>query len=180
MNVREITAELNRLAWDLIETPASIYRRDPAASGLLAVYLLYPGFKAVLLHRLAHILWLCRLCFVARLIAEISRLVTGVEIHPGAKLGHRVFIDHGLAVVIGETAVVGNDVTIYHKVTLGGVSLKREKRHPAIGDGVVIGTGATLLGAINIGARAKIGANALVTFDVPVDGVVVSELARQI
>lgn len=144
-----------------------VYRKnDPAARSYLEVLLLYPGPKAIFFHRIAHCLYKLRLYFLARLIAEISRWFTLIEIHPGAKLGKNLFIDHGSGVVIGETAIVGNNCMIYHGVTLGGVSLSQFKRHPTLEDGVMIGAGAKILGSITIGKGAKVGANSVVTKDV--------------
>lgn len=158
------------------------YRKnDPAARSYLEVLLLYPGPKAIFFHRLAHFFYKINLFFIARLISEVSRWVTLIEIHPGAKLGKNLFIDHGSGVVIGETAVVGNNCMIYHGVTLGGVSLSQFKRHPTLEDGVMVGAGAKVLGAITIGKNAKIGANSVVTKDVmpgvAVAGVPAKELA---
>jgi serine O-acetyltransferase len=145
-----------------------VYRRnDPAARSYLEVLLLYPGPKAIFFHRIAHCLYRLRLYFLARLVSEISRWLTLIEIHPGAKLGKNLFIDHGSGVVIGETAIVGNNCMIYHGVTLGGVSLSQFKRHPTLEDGVMVGAGAKVLGSITIGKNAKVGANSVVTKDVP-------------
>ncbi len=144
------------------------YRKnDPAARSYLEVLLLYPGPKAIFCHRIAHALYNLRLYFFARLVSEISRTITLIEIHPGAKLGKKLFIDHGAGVVIGETAVVGDECLIYHGVTLGGVSLSQWKRHPNLGDRVLVGAGAKVLGSITIGSGARIGANSVVTKDVP-------------
>lgn len=143
------------------------YRKnDPAARSYLEVLLLYPGPKAIFFHRLAHFFYKINLFFIARLISEFSRWITLIEIHPGAKLGKNLFIDHGSGVVIGETAIVGNNCMIYHGVTLGGVSLSQFKRHPTLEDGVMVGAGAKVLGSITIGKNAKIGANSVVTKDV--------------
>lgn len=151
-----------------LTTFLQFYRKnDPAAKSLLEVALLYPGPKAVFLHRCAHFFFKCRLYFIARLIAEISRWMTQIEIHPGARVGKNLFIDHGNGVVIGETSVIGNNCRIYHGVTLGGVSTIGDKRHPTLEDGVLVGTGAKVLGPITLGASCKIGANAVVTKDVP-------------
>jgi serine O-acetyltransferase len=146
---------------------ASILPRDPAARSRLEVALTYAGFHAVLLHRLAHALWNMKLKLIARVIAAISRLLTGVEIHPAAVIGEHCFIDHGMGVVIGETAIIGNRVTLYQGVTLGGMRSDKAKRHPTLGDDVVVGAGAKLLGPITIGNGARIGANAVVLKDVP-------------
>lgn len=144
-----------------------ILSRDPAARSWLEVALTYPGFHAIILHRLAHRLWKWKLRLIARVVSAVSRLLTGVEIHPAAVIGHYCFIDHGHGVVIGETAVIGNRVTLYQGVSLGGVSTEKVKRHPTLGDGVVVGAGAKLLGPITVGDGARIGANAVVVTDVP-------------
>jgi serine O-acetyltransferase len=146
----------------LREQVDSIRDRDPAARSGLEVLLCYPGLHALMAHRLAHLAWERGWPLVARIISQTARLLTGIEIHPGARIGRRVFIDHGMGVVIGETAEIGDDVTLYHGVTLGGTSLNRGKRHPTIGDRVIIGAGAKVLGAIEIGAGARIGSNAVV------------------
>ena len=145
----------------------SMKKRDPAARSLLEIILCYPGLHALFFHRIAHILWNYKLYLIARFVSHISRFLTAIEIHPAAKIGKRFFIDHGVGVVIGETAEVGDDVFIYHQVTLGATTSKKIKRHPTIGDGVIIGAGAKLLGPINIGKEAKIGANSVVVSDVP-------------
>ena len=139
---------------------------DPAAKSYLEIFFLYPGPRAVLIHRIAHFFYDLKLFFLARLVADISRTITGIEIHPGAKLGRRLVIDHGVGVVIGETAEIGDDCIIFHGVTLGGLKLDRIKRHPTVGNHVLIGTGAKVLGPILIGNHAKIGANAVVVKDV--------------
>lgn len=144
----------------------SIRQRDPAARSYTEVLLCYPGLKAVALHRVSHWLWIKKWHLLARMLSGFSRFLTGIEIHPGAVLGKCLFIDHGMGVVIGETATVGNNVTLYHGVTLGGTSTERIKRHPDIGDDVVIGAGAKVLGAISVGDGARIGANAIVVKDV--------------
>ncbi len=148
--------------------------RDPAAQSRLETFLASPGLHAIWAHRLAHRLWLNPAYRLpARLLSQASRALTGVEIHPGAVIGRRFFIDHGMGVVIGETAVVGDDVMMYHDVTLGGRSLKRVKRHPTVGDRVTIGAGARVLGDITVGDDAQIGANSVVTRDVPAGSVAV-------
>jgi serine O-acetyltransferase len=158
----------------------SIMARDPAARSRLEVALAYPGLHAVLLHRAANWLWRNELVLPARLVAGFNRCLTGIEIHPAAKIGERLFIDHGMGVVIGETAEVGNDVTLYHGVTLGGTSLTRGvKRHPTVGSGVIIGAGANVLGPITVGAEARVGANAVVLKDVPASATVVGIPARE-
>lgn len=149
-------------------------RRDPAARSRLELLLCYPGLHAVWLHRLAHRLWRQPgLRLAARVLSQVNRTLTGVEIHPGAVIGRRFFIDHAMGVVIGETAEVGDDVMLYHGVTLGGRSMERHKRHPTVEDGVTIGAGARVLGPVTIGARSQVGANAVVVRDVPPDSVVV-------
>jgi serine O-acetyltransferase len=153
--------------------------RDPAARGRWEVILCYPGFHAVTMHRLAHFLWEKRLFLLARYLSHIARFLTGIEIHPAAKLGRRVFIDHGMGVVIGETAEVGDDVTLYHGVTLGGVSLKKEKRHPTLGNRVVVGTGAKVLGPFKVGSGSQIGANSVVISPVNENAVVVGVPATE-
>ena len=155
------------------EDVQSVLDRDPAARNVLEVLLCYPGLHAIWAHRLSHRLWKGGFKLIARAISQIMRGFTGVEIHPGATIGHNFFIDHGMGVVIGETAEVGDNVTIYHGVTLGGTSLNKTKRHPTIGDHVVIGAGAKVLGAITIGNNSRIGANAVVVRSTPADSVVV-------
>ncbi|MBQ0725624.1 MAG: serine O-acetyltransferase [Cycloclasticus sp.] len=149
-----------------------VFDRDPAARNTLEVITTYPGFHAVLLHRANHWLWQSKLKFLARFLAYFARWLTGVEIHPGAVIGRRFFIDHGMGVVIGETAVIGDDCTLYHGVTLGGTSWQKGKRHPTLGNGVVVGAGAKVLGPITIGNEARIGSNAVVIRTVP-DGATV-------
>ena len=151
----------------------SVLDRDPAARNTLEVLFCYPGLHAIWAHRLSHWLWKRGLKLFARWLSQIMRGITGIEIHPGATIGRNVFIDHGMGVVIGETAEVGDCVTIYHDVTLGGTSLQKIKRHPTIEDHVVIGAGAKVLGAISIGAHSRIGANAVVVKSVPPNSVVV-------
>jgi serine O-acetyltransferase len=151
----------------------SVLDRDPAARNELEVLLCYPGVYAIWGHRLSHRLWKNGFKLIARFISQLMRFLTGIEIHPGATLGQSFFIDHGMGVVIGETAEVGNNVTLYHGVTLGGTSLHKVKRHPTIGDNVVIGAGAKVLGAITIGNNSRIGANAVVIKSTPPDSVVV-------
>ena len=147
--------------------------RDPAARSKLEVVLAYPGVHAVWGYRVAHWLWRHNLKLVARLLSQLVRGLTGVEIHPGAQIGQGLFIDHGMGVVIGETSEIGNEVTLYHAVTLGGTSLTKGKRHPTLGDRVVVGAGAKVLGAITIGADTRIGANAVVVKSVPANALVV-------
>ena len=145
----------------------SVFARDPAARSTFEVVTCYPGLHARIIHRMAHGLWHANLKWLARFLSHLGRAFTGIEIHPGAAIGRRFFIDHGMGVVIGETAEIGDDVTLYHGVTLGGTSWKEGKRHPTLGNGVVVGAGAKILGPIHIGDGAKIGSNAVVVKDVP-------------
>ena len=165
----------------------SIIKRDPAAKSKLSVILTYPGVKAVFMHRIANFFAIAKFDLVARIISQFSRFMTGIEIHPKAKIGKNLFIDHGMGVVIGETSDIGDNVTIYHMATLGGISpsinsdTQREvKRHPTLQDNVVVGSGAQVLGPITIGKNAKIGANAVVTKDVPENGVMVGIPAKNV
>ncbi|MFH0826510.1 MAG: serine O-acetyltransferase EpsC [Candidatus Omnitrophota bacterium] len=153
-------------------------KRDPAAKGFLEVLLLYPGLHALIAHRIAHTLYKMRLYFCARYLSQLMRWATGIEIHPGAQIGKRFFIDHGMGVVIGETAIIGDDVLLYQGVTLGGTGLEKGKRHPTIGHNVVIGAGANVLGNITVGDNSYIGANAVVIKDVPVNSTVVGVPGR--
>ena len=152
---------------------AAAMERDPAARSRLEVVLCYPGVHALAFHRLAHRLWGAGWVVAARFVSHVSRFLTGIEIHPAAQIGAGVFIDHGMGVVIGETAEVGEDVTLYQGVTLGGTSLKREKRHPTLERNVVVGTGAAVLGALRVGEGARIGGGSVVVADVPPNSVVV-------
>jgi serine O-acetyltransferase len=145
----------------------SIIARDPAARSRAEVMLCYPGFQAILLHRLAHSAWIKGWRLTGRWLSQVGRWLTGIEIHPGATIGRRVFIDHGMGVVIGETAIVGDDVTLYQGVTLGGTKLHKGKRHPTLERGVIVGSGAQILGPFTVGAEARIGANAVVVAEVP-------------
>ena len=156
----------------------TVFAKDPAARSILEVITCYPGLHAVWLHRISHFLWMHNLFFLARLTSHLSRFLTGVEIHPGAKIGKRFFIDHGMGVVIGETAEVGDDVLMYMGTVLGGTSLDKVKRHPTIEDGVVIGAGSILLGPIIIGKGAKIGAGSVVVRSVPAGATVVGVPGR--
>ena len=158
----------------------SVFHRDPAARNTFEVLTCYPGLHAVWLHLLSHWLWRHRIKLLARLVSHVSRWLTGIEIHPGAKIGRRFFIDHGMGVVIGETAEIGDDVTLYHGVTLGGVSWNKGKRHPTLADGVVVGAGAKVLGPFTVGAGAKVGSNAVVTKEVPPGATVVGIPGRVI
>jgi serine O-acetyltransferase len=166
------------LFWRVREDIAAARRHDPAARSSAEVFLAYSGLHAIWGYRVAHRLWQWRLHLIARLYSQFIRFATGVEIHPGATIGRRLFIDHGMGVVIGETAVVGDDVVIYHGVTLGGTSTRREIRHPTIGNGVVIGASASVLGAITIGEHSVIGAHAVVVADAPPNSVLTGIPAR--
>lgn len=144
----------------------NIMQKDPAARNILEVIILYQGFHILIFHRIAHFLYRYKLFFLARLISQIGRFLTGIEIHPGAKIGKRLFIDHGMGIVIGETAEIGDDCTIYHQVTLGGTGKDKNKRHPTVGNNVMIGAGSKVLGPIKIGNNVKIGAGSVVLGDV--------------
>lgn len=156
----------------------TIFREDPAAKSALEIVLCYPGFHAILMHRLAHKLYCWGVPLIPRLLSQISRFFTGIEIHPGAKIGRRFFIDHGMGVVIGETAEIGDDVLLYQGVTLGGTGKEKGKRHPTIGNNVVIGTGAKILGNIRIGDFVKVGAGSVVIRSVPDHSTVVGVPGR--
>ena len=165
----------------------SIINRDPAAKSKLSVILTYPGVKAVFFHRIANFFSIAKLDLIARIISQFSRFLTGIEIHPRAKIGENLFIDHGMGVVIGETSEIGDNVTIYHMVTLGGISpsinsndQRNSKRHPTLMDNVVVGSGAQVLGPVVVGKNAKIGANAVVTKDVPENAVMVGIPAKNV
>ena len=165
----------------------SIINRDPAAKSKLSIILTYPGVKAVFFHRIANFFSIAKFDLIARIISQFSRFLTGIEIHPKAKIGENLFIDHGMGVVIGETSEIGNNVTIYHMVTLGGVSPSIEsnqqrnvKRHPTLMDNVVVGSGAQILGPVVVGKNAKVGANAVVTKDVPENAVMVGIPAKNV
>ena len=162
----------------LKEDLSIVFERDPAARSYLEILTTYPGVHAIIFHRIAHILWKIKLFWLGRLISHISRFLTGIEIHPGAIIGSRFFIDHGMGVVIGETSVIGDDCTIYHGVTLGGTSWKQGKRHPTLENKVVVGAGAKILGPITICSGAKIGSNAVVIKDIPKNVVAVGIPAR--
>jgi len=165
--------------WTILrEDLACVFQRDPAARSTLEVLTTYPGVHALIAHRLAHRLWQSGWRFAARLLSFLSRMLTNVDIHPGATIGRRFFIDHGAGVVIGETAKVGDDVTLYHGVTLGGTSWNKGRRHPTLADGVVVGAGAKILGPISIGERVRIGANSVVVKDVPAERTVVGVPGR--
>ena len=165
----------------------SIIERDPAAKSKISVILTYPGVKAVFMHKIANFFAIAKFDLIARIISQFSRFMTGIEIHPKARIGKNLFIDHGMGVVIGETSDIGDNVTIYHMVTLGGISpsinsndQREVKRHPTLQDNVVVGSGAQVLGPITVGKNAKIGANAVVTKDVPENGVMVGIPAKNV
>ena len=164
----------------LKEEIAVVFERDPAARNVWEVITCYPGFHAMLFYRLSHWLWQRSWLVLGRFVSHLGRMLTGIEIHPGARIGRRLFIDHGLGVVIGETAEIGDDVTLYQGVTLGGTSLQRGKRHPTLADGVIVGAGAKVLGGFTVGAGARIGANAVVLAEVPAGATMVvrSRLTR--
>jgi serine O-acetyltransferase len=171
---RSLTPDRQPSFWEqLREDIQAVFERDPAVRSKWDVVLAYPGFHAVLFHRLAHWLWGCEWTTLARVVSHASRFLTGIEIHPGARIGRRLFIDHGMGVVIGETAEVGNDVTLYQGVSLAGTSLERGKRHPTIEDWVVVGAGAAVLGPITIGRHSRIGAGSVVVHAVPAHSTVV-------
>ena len=162
----------------LKEDIGTIYRKDPAARNLIEVVFCYPGFHALLLYRFAHRLWVSQIPVIPRMISTFARFLTGIDIHPGATIGRRFFIDHGMGVVIGETAEIGDDVLLYQGVTLGGTSSKPEKRHPTLERGVVVGAGAKVLGNITLGHYSKIGAGSVVVNDVPEHSTVVGVPGR--
>jgi len=166
-NFGDIKKEVSDLFKRMREDIQTVFAKDPAAKSILEVIFCYPGLHAVWAHRVAHFLWKNRLLLIARLISHINRWLTGIEIHPGARIGRRFFIDHGMGVVIGETAKIGDGVLMYQGVVLGGTSLEKKKRHPTLGNNVVVGTGAIVLGGINIGDGARIAAGSVVIHDVP-------------
>lgn len=161
------------MPYRIIEDIKTAFNEDPAARSILEVIFCYPGLHAIWAHRISHFLWIHKIKFPARLLSHISRFLTGIEIHPGAKIGRRVFIDHGMGIVIGETAEVENDVLIYQGVVLGGTSLEKKKRHPTIKDNVVLGAGAIVLGPIIVGENAMVGSGSVVVSDVPPSATVV-------
>ncbi|GAA0315730.1 serine O-acetyltransferase [Psychrobacter aestuarii] len=173
---KSLTTIKNHLQEDI----EAVFNRDPAARNSMEVLLTYPGIHALILHRGAHCLWQHDHKFAARAVSYGARIMTGIEIHPAAKIGRRFFIDHGVGVVIGETAEIGNDVTLYHGVTLGGVSWNNGKRHPTLEDGVIVGAGAKVLGPFTVGKNAKIGSNAVVVKAVPENATMVGSAARMI
>ncbi len=162
----------------IAEDIRTVFREDPAARNIIEVLLCYPGLHAIWMHRIAHLLWRYRLGLLARLISHISRFLTGVEIHPGAKIGRRFFIDHGMGVVIGETSEIGDDVLLYQGAVLGGTSRQKKKRHPTIGSKVIIGADAVVLGAIEIGEGARVGSGSVVVKPVPPGATVVGVPGR--
>ena len=163
---------------DLRDFIKAAQERDPAARGSLCVLLCYPGLKALLFHRLAHALWRVRLRLLARMLSQLGRFLTGIEIHPGASIGRGLFIDHGMGIVIGETSEIGDNCTLYQGVTLGGTGKERGKRHPTLCDNVTVGAGAQVLGSITVGRGSYIGANSVVFKDVPAEATVVGVPAR--
>lgn len=165
---------------EMLYDARQIKKRDPAAKSIIEVILLYPGFHAVVFHRIAHWFYNKRISFLARLISQISRFITEIEIHPGAKIGKGLFIDHGSSIVIGETAEIGDNCTIYHCVTLGGTGKDKGKRHPTIGDNVLISAGAKILGPFKVGDNSRIGANAVVLREVESNTTVVGVPGRAV
>jgi serine O-acetyltransferase len=170
---QELDKELTKILDFFISDVSAAFNKDPAARSLLEVLTSYPGIKAVLLYRVSHFFWKLMMPFIPRYISDIAREITGIEIHPGAEIGNEFFIDHGTGVVIGETSEIGNNVTLYSGVVLGGTSNNPVKRHPTLGNNIVVGTGAKILGPITIGDNVKIGANSVVINDVPPNSVVV-------
>ena len=162
----------------LKEDVKTVFQKDPAARSWIEVVLCYPGLHAIWSHRFAHYLWKHKFYFIARLLSHITRFFTGIEIHPGAKIGRRFFIDHGMGIVIGETTEIGNDVLLYKGVVLGGTSLEKKKRHPTLGNNIIVGSNAIVMGAITIGDNARIGAASVVTHSVPANATAVGIPAR--
>ncbi|SDM04858.1 serine O-acetyltransferase [Geoalkalibacter ferrihydriticus] len=158
----------------------AVFDRDPAVRSVAEVIFCYPGFHAMLFYRIAHSLWMRKFYFLGRFISHLGRFFTGIEIHPGARIGRGFFIDHGMGVVIGETAEIGNNCTLYHGVTLGGTSWAKEKRHPTLGDNVIIGSGAKVLGPFTVGDNSKIGSNSVVVKEVPPNSTVVGVPGRMV
>ncbi|MBP6342007.1 MAG: serine O-acetyltransferase, partial [Moraxella sp.] len=178
--IQNLSKKTQTIKAELQEDIQAVFDRDPAARNTLEVLLTYPGVHALLIHRVAHSMWQHNNKGLARFVSFGNRFLTGIEIHPAAKIGRRFFIDHGMGVVIGETAEIGDDVTLYHGVTLGGVSLNEGKRHPTLEDGVVVGAGAKVLGGFTVGKYAKIGSNAVVVKEVPAGATMVGGAARLI
>lgn len=162
----------------LREDIKAVFERDPAARSVLEIIFCYPGFHAMVFHRVGHFLWQRRFYFLGRLVSQMGRFFTGIEIHPGAKIGRGFFIDHGMGVVIGETTEIGDNCTLYHGVTLGGTSWAKEKRHPTLGNNVVVGSGAKILGPFSVGDNSKIGSNSVVVKEVPPNSTVVGVPGR--
>lgn len=158
---------------DLYDDAKNILKKDPAARNILTVILLYPGFHVLVWHKINHFLYKKHLYFIPRLLSQLARFLTGIEIHPGAVIGRRLFIDHGMGIVIGETSIIGDDCTIYHGVTLGGTGKEKKKRHPTLKNNIIVGCGAKVLGNIVISDNVKIGANSVVLKDVPKNSTVV-------
>ena len=178
LDQKELNQNLMKILNFFVSDVSAAFNKDPAARTLLEVLTAYPGIKAILIHRIAHFFWKLEMPFIPRYLSDISRELTNIEIHPGAEIGSDFFIDHGTGVVIGETAKIGNNVTLYSGVVLGGTSIKREKRHPSLGNDIVVGTGAKILGPITIGDNVKVGANSVVVTDVPPNSVVVGVPGR--
>lgn len=160
-------SKIKKIFLEFYDDARNYVKKDPAAKNIAYVIFLYPGYKAIIMHKVAHFFYNKNMLFFARMISQINRFFTGIEIHPGAKIGKRLILDHGMGVVIGETAVVGDDCTIYHQVTLGGTGKKAIKRHPTIGNNVFIGSGSKILGNVTVGDNVKIGANAVILKNVP-------------
>ncbi len=180
MDIRSLTGSLRRASSVLRDDLSAARERDPAARGTAELLTCYPGLHAVWMHRFAHLMHRGGLRLPARIVSQLARFLTGIEIHPGATIGRRFFIDHGMGVVIGETAEIGDDVTLYQGVTLGGTGKDSGKRHPTIRDGVVIGTGASVLGPLTVGLNAKVGAGAIVVRDVPPNSTVVGNPGKTV
>jgi len=174
----EIDKELQKILDFFVSDVSAAFNKDPAANTLLEVLISYPGIKAVLLYRISHFFWKLGMPFIPRYISDIARQLTSIEIHPGAEIGSDFFIDHGSGVVIGETTIIGNNVTLYAGVVLGGTSLEKTKRHPTLGDNIVVGTGAKVLGPVTIGDNVRVGANSVVVNDIPPNSVVVGVPGR--
>ncbi len=177
-NTDSVIMEIEQILKYFISDVTEAFNKDPAADNMIEVLTSYPGIQAVLLHRVSHFFWKIGLPFVPRYISNLSRQITGIDIHPGATIGKNFFIDHGTGVVIGETAIIGDNVTLYQGVTLGGTSLEKKKRHPTLGNNIEVGAGAKILGPINIGNNVKIGANSVVTKDIPNNSIVVGVPGR--
>lgn len=174
MTDKDRTVIFNSIMFDRIrEDINAVFERDPAAKSVIEIIFCYPGFHAILFYRFARWFWIHKMYLIGRLISHVGRFLTGIEIHPGARIGKRFFIDHGMGVVIGETSEIGDNVTLYHGVTLGGTTWKKIKRHPTIGNNVVIGSGAKVLGPVIIGDNTKIGANSVVVNEIPPNSIVV-------